>query len=182
MRGMRMSRARTARMARWSGLLIGALLIAGCSSGQSEETPMASTDGMTAGAAGSAPDATAILDMVHPDRSVAPTELGVLDLTVGEGRSAAAGDRVVVQYHGLRWSDGGSEDASWTRGQPYSFELGRGQVIQGWDLGVAGMQPGGRRVLTIPPGLAYGDRGAGGVIGPGETLVFIVDLVEVSGS
>jgi peptidylprolyl isomerase len=157
-------------------------LVAACGAGTTQETTVTTGESATSGPVGSAPDATAILDAVHPDRGEPPTELGIVDLVVGSGDPVGAGDRVVVQYHGLRWSDGGTFDASWTRGQPFSFLLSSGQVIPGWDLGVAGMQLGGRRVLTIPPALAYGDRGAGGVIGPGETLVFIVDLVEVDRS
>jgi len=164
-------------------LLASALVLAACGADDTSSGSASTPDATPASSAGGgAPDATAILDLVHPDRTQPPAELGIVDLTVGEGTAAAAGDRVVVQYWGLRFSDGGTFDASWERGQPFSFQLGVGQVIRGWDLGVVGMQPGGRRVLTIPPDLAYGDRGAGGVIGPGETLVFIVDLVETAPS
>ncbi|MGH9164353.1 MAG: FKBP-type peptidyl-prolyl cis-trans isomerase, partial [Acidimicrobiales bacterium] len=86
---------------------------------------------------------------------------------------------VHVHYVGVSWSTGRQFDASWDRGSTFSFPLGGGQVIAGWDQGVAGMRAGGRRRLTIPPDLAYASRGAGGVIGPGETLVFVVDLVRV---
>ena len=162
-----------------SVLLLSALVLAACAADDAGSGSASTPDAVPATVPGrGAPDATAILDLVHPDRSQPPLELETVDLTVGEGAPAVAGDRVVVQYWGLRFSDGGTFDASWERGQPYAFQLGTGQVIQGWDQGVAGMQPGGRRVLTIPPGLAYGDRSVGGVIGPGETLVFIVDLVE----
>jgi peptidylprolyl isomerase len=108
-----------------------------------------------------------------------PRELQVDDLVVGEGREAQAGDTVVVQYVGVSHSTGQEFDASWNRGKPFDFRLGAGQVISGWDRGVAGMRVGGRRRLVIPPQLAYGSRGAGGVIGPDETLVFVVDLVDV---
>jgi peptidylprolyl isomerase len=159
-------------------LLASALVLVACA-GVDDESGATTPDATPAAVpGGGAPDASAILDLVHPDRAEPPAELGIVDLTVGDGDAATAGDLVVVQYWGLRWSDGGTFDASWERGQPFAFQLGAGQVIQGWELGVDGMQPGGRRVLTIPPALAYGDRGAGGVIGPGETLVFIVDLVE----
>jgi len=86
---------------------------------------------------------------------------------------------VDVHYVGVAWSTGEQFDASWDRGETFSFGLGQGQVIQGWDQGVAGMKVGGRRRMTVPPGLAYGERGAGGVIAPGETLVFVVDLLGV---
>jgi peptidylprolyl isomerase len=108
-----------------------------------------------------------------------PAELHVEDLVVGEGDEAAQGQQVEVHYVGVAWSTGEQFDASWDRGSSFSFGLGQGRVIQGWDQGVAGMKVGGRRRLTIPPGLAYGERGAGGVIGPGETLVFVVDLLSV---
>jgi peptidylprolyl isomerase len=101
------------------------------------------------------------------------------DLVIGDGAEATPGDLLSVQYVGVRWSDGGEFDASWERGQPLEFELGAGRVIPGWEQGVEGMRVGGRRVITIPPELAYGDRGAGGVIGPDETLVFVVDLVGI---
>ena len=86
---------------------------------------------------------------------------------------------VEVHYVGVAWSTGDQFDASWDRGQTFSFRLGGGQVIAGWDQGVQGMRVGGRRQLTIPPHLGYGARGAGGVIKPNETLVFVVDLVAV---
>lgn len=108
-----------------------------------------------------------------------PTELEITDLTVGDGAEAGAGDQVSVHYVGVAHSTGEEFDASYDRGAPLDFPLGRGRVIRGWDEGVAGMKVGGRRRLVIPPHLAYGDRGAGGVIGPGETLIFVVDLVGV---
>jgi peptidylprolyl isomerase len=106
-------------------------------------------------------------------------QLELEDLTVGDGDEATAGKVVEVNYVGVSWSTGKQFDASWDRGQTFKFKLGRGEVIQGWDQGVEGMKVGGRRRITIPPMLAYGKRGAGGVIGPDETLVFVVDLVGV---
>jgi peptidylprolyl isomerase len=105
--------------------------------------------------------------------------LEIDDLIVGEGEEAAAGHLVEVHYVGVAWSDGNQFDASWDRGDTFKFGLGKGQVIQGWDEGVVGMKVGGRRRITIPPMLGYGKRGAGGVIGPDETLVFVVDLVSL---
>jgi peptidylprolyl isomerase len=104
-------------------------------------------------------------------------QLELDDLVVGDGDEAAAGHTVEVHYVGVSWKDGKQFDASWDRGTTFSFSLGKGQVIAGWDQGVAGMRVGGRRRITIPPMLAYGKRGAGGVIGPDETLVFVVDLI-----
>ena len=108
-----------------------------------------------------------------------PNDLVVEDLTVGSGPEATAGRRVDVHYVGVSWSTGQQFDASWDRRATFDFKLGGGEVISGWDQGVAGMKVGGRRRLTIPPALGYGSRGAGGVIQPNETLVFVVDLVGV---
>ena len=106
-------------------------------------------------------------------------QLELEDVEVGEGEEAVAGRVVEVHYVGVSWKTGKQFDASWDRGSTFKFGLGKGQVIPGWDQGVAGMRVGGRRRITIPPNLAYGKRGAGGVIGPDETLVFVVDLVAV---
>ncbi len=117
--------------------------------------------------------------VVEPPAGEAPADLVVEDLTVGDGAEAAAGQTVEVHYVGVAHDGGEQFDASWDRGSTFSFALGGGQVIAGWDQGVQGMRVGGRRRLTIPPHLAYGSRGAGGVIGPGATLVFVVDLIAV---
>ena len=106
-------------------------------------------------------------------------QLELEDITVGDGDEAVVGKVVEFHYVGVSWNNGAQFDASWDRGQTFKFGLGRGQVIAGWDQGVAGMKVGGRRRITIPPMLAYGKRGAGGVIGPDETLVFVVDLIGV---
>lgn len=108
-----------------------------------------------------------------------PEDLAVVDLIEGDGAEATAGSTVLVHYVGVLYDSGEEFDSSWNRGQPLAFRLGVGQVIQGWDQGVQGMKVGGRRQLTIPPHLAYGDRGAGGVIGPRATLIFVCDLVDV---
>ena len=109
----------------------------------------------------------------------APTELEVIEVTQGDGDEATAGSTVSVHYVGVAHSTGEEFDASYNRGAPLDFRLGVGQVISGWDQGVQGMKVGGRRQLVIPPHLGYGDRGAGGVIKPGETLIFVVDLLVV---
>jgi len=108
-----------------------------------------------------------------------PFALGVDDIVVGDGAEATRGTKVTVHYVGVAFSTGEEFDASWDRGRPFQFKLGRGQVIPGWDEGVQGMRVGGRRKLTIPSALAYGARGAGGVIKPHEPLVFVVDLLSV---
>ncbi|BCL31826.1 FKBP-type peptidyl-prolyl cis-trans isomerase [Streptomyces aurantiacus] len=108
-----------------------------------------------------------------------PKDLEIQEIWEGDGPVAKAGDTVSVHYVGVAFSTGEEFDASWNRGTPLSFKLGVGQVIAGWDQGVQGMKVGGRRQLVIPSHLAYGDRGAGARIGPGETLIFVCDLVSV---
>ena len=117
---------------------------------------------------------------IEPIAGPPPADLVVNDLTEGDGPEAAAGQTVSVHYVGVAHSTGEEFDASYNRGSPLQFRLGVGQVISGWDQGVQGMKVGGRRQLVIPPHLGYGDRGAGGVIKPGETLIFVVDLLGVS--
>ena len=108
-----------------------------------------------------------------------PTDLVITDITEGDGAEATAGSTVVAHYVGVAHSSGEEFDASYNRGDPLSFRLGVGQVISGWDQGIQGMKVGGRRQLVIPAHLAYGDQGAPPVIAPGETLIFVVDLVDV---
>ena len=114
-----------------------------------------------------------------PPGETPPSELVTEDLVVGEGAEAAPGQAVEVHYVGLAWSTRKQFDASWDRDESFRFTLGSGQVIKGWDEGVAGMRVGGQRRITIPPRLGYGKAGAGGVIRGGETLVFVVDLLAV---
>lgn len=118
--------------------------------------------------------------LVEPHVGELPSDLLIEELVVGEGDEATPGRRVTVHYVGVAQSSGEQFDASWDRDEPFAFALGKGEVIAGWDRGVAGMRVGGRRRLVIPPHLGYGERGAGGVIAPGETLLFVVDLLDVS--
>lgn len=106
-------------------------------------------------------------------------ELQIRDLVEGDGAVAQAGQQAVVHYVGVAYSTGEEFDASYNRGTPFTFPLGGGRVIAGWDQGVQGMRIGGRRELIIPPQLGYGDRGADGVIAGGETLIFVVDLLDL---
>ena len=108
-----------------------------------------------------------------------PADLVIIDIVEGTGPEAKAGQTVSVHYVGVAHSTGEEFDSSYDRGQPLDFGLGRGMVIAGWDTGIQGMKVGGRRQLIIPPQLAYGSRGAGGAIGPNETLIFVCDLVAV---
>jgi peptidylprolyl isomerase len=110
----------------------------------------------------------------------APADLEIVDLWEGTGEEAGAGHNVSVHYVGVAFSTGEEFDASWNRNAPFQFPLGKGRVIAGWDRGVAGMKVGGRRRLTIPAGLAYGNQSPTPAIKPGETLIFVVDLLGVS--
>ena len=116
---------------------------------------------------------------IDPPDGPPPSDLEVIEISEGDGQEATSGSTVSVHYVGVAHSTGEEFDASYNRGAPLDFRLGVGQVISGWDQGVQGMKVGGRRQLVIPPHLGYGDRGAGGVIKPGETLIFVVDLVDV---
>ncbi len=106
------------------------------------------------------------------------SELICEDIEIGEGAEAVAGSTVVVHYSGFL-TDGSKFDSSLDRNDPFSFKLGAGMVIRGWDEGFSGMKVGGKRKLTIPPEMGYGSAGAGGVIPPNATLVFDVELLEV---
>ena len=117
--------------------------------------------------------------IIEPPTGEPPATLEMTDVWVGDGPVATPGTTVTVHYVGVAFSTGQEFDASWNRNAPFRFNLGGGQVIAGWDQGVAGMKVGGRRQLVIPPDLGYGSRGAGGVIKGGETLIFVVDLLAV---
>jgi peptidylprolyl isomerase len=117
--------------------------------------------------------------LVDPHLGPAPADLIIEEILVGEGEEAKPGQSAVVHYVGVGATSGEEFDASWNRGEPFDFPLGAGHVIKGWDQGVVGMRVGGRRRLVIPAHLGYGERGAGGVIAPNETLIFVVDLLEL---
>jgi peptidylprolyl isomerase len=116
---------------------------------------------------------------VEPYLGPAPDDLVLEEIFIGDGDAAEPGQTAIVHYVGVSASNGEQFDASWDRGDTFSFPLGAGHVIAGWDQGVVGMKVGGRRRLVIPAHLGYGERGAGGVIAPGETLIFVVDLIEL---
>ncbi len=116
---------------------------------------------------------------LNPDNPGPPGALLVQDVTTTDGPAVNAGDVVEVHYVGIALSSGAQFDASWDRGQSFFSPIGVGNLIPGWDIGIVGMTEGGRRLLVIPADMAYGDAGAGPDIGPGETLVFVVDLLQV---
>jgi peptidylprolyl isomerase len=176
-----------------AGLGIAALgaaaLIAGCGgSGSSNSTitignensadsalAKASATSTTAKTPTSGPLATE--PKVTPPSGAAPTKLVVKDLITGTGAEAKAGQTVTVNYVGALFKGGKVFDASWKRSEPFTFPLGKGQVIPGWDQGIPGMKVGGRRELVIPAALAYGAKGSPPTIPPNAPLVFVVDLL-----
>ncbi len=169
--------------------LLLAVFVAACGDDEQEASAPQATATETATPAPAAPgevDAKGISKDLTEKPSVAqpsgdpPAELQTVDIVKGKGKPAKAGDTVSVQYVGNSWSTGTQFDASWDRGsEPFTFPLGAGQVIAGWDQGIEGMKKGGRRLLVIPPDLAYGDQSPSPDIGPNETLVFVVDLAKV---
>jgi peptidylprolyl isomerase len=154
------------------------LVIAGCGSDDS------STDSTAAGESTAAVPSESSAEKTKPKVTVPqgapPKQLETQELEEGSGAEAKAGDEVTVQYVGVGFKSGEEFDSSWSRSEPFGFSLGAGEVIPGWDQGVEGMKVGGRRELVIPPELAYGEAGAPPAIGPNETLVFVIDLLEVS--
>jgi peptidylprolyl isomerase len=155
------------------------LLVAGCggsSDSSSSESTAASGESTSPEAGGgekTKPEVTV-------PKGAPPKQLEVKELEEGSGAEAKSGGEVTVQYVGVNYKNGKEFDSSWSRSEPFTFTLGAGEVIPGWDQGVEGMKIGGRRELVIPPELAYGESGAPPAIGPNETLVFVIDLLEVN--
>jgi peptidylprolyl isomerase len=172
-------------MKKLCALLAAAVALAACGGdSKSDETAATPTTTATAtaapvgkvkvtGALGAKPKVT-----ITPINATPPAKLVKKDIAKGHGKKAKSGDTVTVQYYGALYQNGSEFDASWDRNQPFSFPLGAGQVIPGWDKGVVGMKVGGRRVLTIPPELGYGPQGSG-PIPPNSTLVFVVDMLKI---
>ncbi|HZI96061.1 MAG TPA: FKBP-type peptidyl-prolyl cis-trans isomerase [Actinomycetales bacterium] len=152
------------------------LLLAGCGGDDSSTGATESTDATTNGASS---EDTGKKPVVTVPKGAPPKKLESKELVPGSGAEAKSGDKVTVQYVGVGFKSGKEFDSSWSRNEPFSFTLGAGEVIPGWDQGVAGMKVGGRRELVIPPEIAYGEAGAPPAIGPNETLVFVIDLLEV---
>ena len=166
-------------------LAVAAIAVAGC--GGSEPTKTADIPAAPAPAAPAAPKASTNLKdtkskpVVPKQTGAPPKKLAVKDIVVGKGRAAKKGDKLSMQYVGVLFRGGTEFDSSWDSGQPFEFQLGKGDVIKGWDQGLVGIKPGGRRELIIPSKLAYGPQGQPPTIGPNEPLVFIVDALSVSG-
>lgn len=156
-----------------------ALAVAGCGSSD-DSTTGSSSDATTAEGSSEGAEALGKKPTVTVPEGSAPKQLEANELVEGSGAEAKAGDEVTVQYVGVGFKSGEQFDASWDRGEPFTFTLGAGEVIPGWDEGVEGMKVDGRRELIIPPELAYGAAGAPPAIGPNETLVFVIDLVAVN--
>lgn len=155
-------------------LLLVAVAMFGCGGGDSTT----GSGGETTAAASE--ESTDTKPVVEVPSGEPPTELVTEDLVEGEGAEAKAGDEVTVQYVGVGYKSEEQFDASWDRGEPFTFTLGSNSVIRGWEEGFEGMKVGGRRELTIPPELAYGSQGSPPAIGSNETLIFVVDLVAVN--
>ena len=167
---------------RVAALAAALLLVPACSGDDSDDDSLVAAPGSDcpAATADAGSTDTDTKPVVQPD-GAPPAQLEVTDIVSGGGEPAEAGDTVSMQYVGVLHEDGSEFDASWNRGETFEFDLGAGQVIPGWDQGIVGMCEGGRRQLVIPPELGYGEQGAGGVIPPGATLLFVVDLVEIAG-
>ncbi len=159
-----------------------AVVVAGCGSDSSTSTTSTTSSSQggeeAAGAQSGAEAAKRTRPKVEVPKGPAPTTLVTKELIEGSGPEAKSGDEVTVQYAGVLYKTGKEFDASWNRGEPFSFTLGGGEVIPGWDKGVEGMKVGGRRMLVIPPELAYGSQGVG-PIPPESTLVFVIDLLSI---
>jgi peptidylprolyl isomerase len=159
--------------------LCAALATAGCGGGDDSSTGSSEASGSTAATTSESPAAKTKPKVKVPS-GAPPKQLETKELEEGSGTEAKAGDEVTVQYVGVDYKNGKEFDSSWSRNEPFPFTLGAGQVIPGWEQGVEGMKVGGRRELVIPPELAYGEEGRPPAIPPNETLVFVIDLLEVS--
>ena len=155
-----------------------ALAVAGCGSSDDSSSTGATSEATTTTQSGGDTNLNAKPKVTVPD-GPAPKKLEEVEIVEGDGAEAKSGDEVTVQYVGVGYDTKEEFDSSWSRSEPFTFTLGAGEVIPGWDQGVAGMKVGGRRELTIPANLAYGPTGSPPVIGPNETLIFVVDLLEV---
>jgi peptidylprolyl isomerase len=166
---------------------VAALAVAGCGGDDSSTTadipagPAPAAKPVTTPQASTNLKDTKTKPQVPAQKGAPPKKLVVKDIVVGKGRAAKKGDKLSMQYVGVLFDDGSEFDSSWDSGQPFEFTLGQGMVIKGWDQGLVGIKPGGRRQLTIPANLGYGAQGQPPSIPPNAALVFIVDALKVSG-
>jgi peptidylprolyl isomerase len=154
-----------------------ALAVAGC--GSSSDSSTGSTESESTASAESTSTAKKTKPKVTVPKGAPPKKLEIKEIEEGTGAEAKSGDEVTVQYVGVGYDTKEEFDSSWSRNEPFTFGLGAGQVIPGWDSGVEGMKVGGRRELIIPPELAYGPAGSPPTIGKNETLIFVIDLLAV---
>jgi peptidylprolyl isomerase len=159
-------------------VLCAGLAIAGCGGGDDSKSSGEST-GASAEASSSESGGEKTKPKVTVPKGPPPKKLEVKEIEAGSGAEAKAGDEVTVQYVGVNYKDGKEFDSSWSHNKPFPLTLGAGLVIPGWEKGIEGMKVGGRRELIVPPKLAYGETGYPPAIGPNETLVFVIDLLEV---
>ena len=166
-------------------LAAAAIAVAGCGGGDDGKATTADIPAGPAPNAPAPPKASANLKdtkskpAIPKQKGAPPKKLVVKDIVAGKGRAAKKGDRLTMQYVGVTFADGQEFDSSWDSGQPFKFQLGKGSVIKGWDQGLVGIKPGGRRELIIPSKLAYGKTGQPPTIPPNAALVFIVDAISV---
>jgi peptidylprolyl isomerase len=160
--------------------LCAVLVFAGCGGGSDSSSESSESSGSTSSETTSESSAEKTKPKVTVPTGAPPKKLEIKELEEGSGAEAKSGDEVTVQYVGVDYKNGREFDSSWSRNEPYPFTLGAGAVIPGWDQGIEGMKVGGRRELIIPPELAYGEAGYPPAIGPNETLVFVIDLLEVN--
>jgi peptidylprolyl isomerase len=159
--------------------LAAALLASGCGDDDDSGSAGAEQPAETATEAQPSPEDTSVKPVIDKPSGSPPRRLVKEDIVKGKGPAAKPGDTVVVHYVGVNFSNGEEFDASWDSGQPFPVRLGAGEVITGWEEGLVGIKKGGRRQLTIPPEQAYGPAGAPPSIGPNETLVFVIDALEI---
>lgn len=152
-----------------------AIVVAGCGGGSDSSSDSTASSGSTES---SLTDTSKKPEATVP-QGISPKKFAYKDIVEGTGPAAKSGDKVTVQYEGIGFDSEKEFDSSWSRNEPFSFTLGGGEVIKGWDQGVEGMKVGGRRELVLPASLAYGAAGSPPSIGPNETLIFVIDLLKV---
>jgi peptidylprolyl isomerase len=159
---------------------VAAIAVAGCGSSGQNTTPGGGGQSVQGLVLPKEASDVNVKPVIPKPQGAPPTALQVRDVVQGNGRVAATGDALSVQYVGVSWSTGAQFDSTWDRGKkPFEFQLGQGMVIPGWDQGLIGMRVGGRRELIVPPALGYGPQGQPPAIGPNETLVFVIDLKKI---